>query len=105
MKHLFRSLGNGAVRFLLPSWKRLGAGLGGAAAVAAAGLFCTGRGGGARLGGCSQTQGILTWGGTAAAAAGSRGSARRGGGGGRVTGDGPATVLHPVGCELDLVYE
>lgn len=100
---------NRATRRLLPSWKRLGAGLGGggtaAAAVAAAGLFRTsgGGGGGAGLGGRSQAQGILTWGGTAAAAAGSRGSARRGGRRRRVTGDGPATVLHPVGRELDLV--
>lgn len=94
---------NRATRSFSPSWKRLGAGLGGGAAVAAAGLFCTGRGGGAGLGGRSQTQGILTWGGTAAAAAGGRRSARRGGGGRRVTGDGPATVLHPIGCELNLV--
>lgn len=105
MKHLFRSPCKVAMRSLLPSWKRLGAGLGGGAAVAAAGLFCTSRGGGARLGGRSHNQSILTWRGTAAAAAGSRGSARWGGGGRRVTGDGPATVFHPVGRELDLVYE
>lgn len=103
MKHLFRSRCSRATR--LPSWKRLGAGLGGGAAVVAAGLFCAGHGGGARLSGRSQAQGILTWGGTAAAAAGSRRSARRGGGGRWVTGDRPATVLHPIGRELDFVYK